>query len=99
MKKVVVLKDAATDVQKARDFYENLEPGVGKYFSDYILSELQILSNTGGIHPLVFGYHRMLSAKFPYAVYYRVKQYHIEVVAVLDLRRNPTSNFTELSDR
>lgn len=39
MKKVVVLKDAAEDIQKARDFYENLESGTGKYFSDSILSE------------------------------------------------------------
>lgn len=99
MKKVVVLKEAVEDIQKARDFYEHLESGAGEYFSDSLISELQKLSNTGGIHPIMLGYHRMLSNKFPYAVYYRLKQYHVEVVAVLDMRQKPTSNFTELSKR
>lgn len=99
MKKVVVLKDAADDIQKARNFYERLESGAGKYFSDSIISELQKLSNTGGIHPVMLGHYRMLSSKFPYAVYYRIKQDLIEVVAVLDMRRNPISNVKKLTDR
>jgi len=45
----------------------------------------------------VHGYHRMLSAKFPYAVYYDVVQDQIRVRAVLDCRRNPKWELGSLS--
>ena len=45
----------------------------------------------GGIHPKFFGYHRMLSKRFPYAIYYRFEKEEDVVVVyrVLDLRRDP----------
>ncbi|MBA2432907.1 MAG: hypothetical protein H0V56_12475 [Chthoniobacterales bacterium] len=39
--------------------------------------------------PMEFGYHRALSKRFPFGVYYLVKEEVIEVYAVLDLRRDP----------
>jgi plasmid stabilization system protein ParE len=43
----------------------------------------------GGIHEVDFGYHRSLSKRFPFAIYYRVDGNVVTVVAVLDARRNP----------
>jgi len=34
-------------------------------------------------------YHRLLSKRFPFAVYYRVENDTVLVYAVLDCRRNP----------
>jgi len=99
MKKVVVLDDAAKDIEMGRDFYENLDPGAGDYFTESILSDLVKLSKTSGIHPIVFGYYRMLATKFPFAIYYQTNKKRTEVVAILDLRRNPILNYTELSER
>jgi len=99
MKKVVVLNDAAADIELGRDFYENLDPGAGDYFTESILSDLDKLSKISGVHPVIFGYHRMLAAKFPFAIYYRTNKKRTEVVVVLDLRRNPILNYTELSER
>ena len=36
-----------------------------------------------------FGFHRALSKRFPFGVYYRVEDAAILVYAVLDLRRDP----------
>jgi len=99
MKKVVVLDDAAKGIEIRRDFYENLDPYAGNYFTNSILSDLDKLSKYSGIHPKVFGYHRMLATKFPFAIYYQTNKKRTEVVAILDLRRNPILNYTELSER
>ena len=39
---------------------------------------------------MVFGYHRLLAKRFPFAVYYRVIDNAVIVFAVLDCRRNPS---------
>ena len=99
MKKVVILTDAATDIEKGRDFYNSIDPGAGDYFVRSILSDLDKLPEISGVHPIVFGYHRMLATKFPFAIYYQSNEKGIEVVAILDLRRNPIVNYTDLKER
>lgn len=99
MKELIVLIDAATDIEKGRDFYNNIDPGAGDYFVKSILSDLDKLPEISGVHPTVFGYHRMLATKFPFAIYYHTNEKQIEVVAVLDLRRNPIVNYSDLRDR
>ncbi|WP_372906604.1 type II toxin-antitoxin system RelE/ParE family toxin [Rhodohalobacter sp.] len=99
MKKVLVLNDAATDIEKGRDFYNSIDPGAGDYFARSILSDLDKLSEIYGVHPIVFGHHRMLASRFPFAIYYRTNNNQIEIVAVLDLRRNPIVNYTGLRER
>jgi len=44
-----------------------------------------------GVHRRVFGYHRLLAKRFPYAVYYRVEENRVAIVPrVLDLRQAPS---------
>jgi len=47
---------------------------------------------TAGVHPVHFGqYHRLLSRRFPFAIYYRIDEgQHVLVYAVLDCRRHPS---------
>ena len=42
-----------------------------------------------GIHALHFGYQRLLSKRFPFAIYYRLQKDFVRVYAILDCRRNP----------
>lgn len=44
-----------------------------------------------GIHQVTYAYHRCLSKRFPFAIYYRVEGELVRVHAVLDCRRNPSS--------
>lgn len=75
---------------RGREFYEKQGEGLGDYFETSLASEIESLKLYFGVHQTVHGYHRMLSSKFPYAVYYDVKEDQIRVRAILDCRRDPT---------
>jgi hypothetical protein len=89
MRRIVVLESAAEDIERGREFYDLQEMGVGIYFEDTILSDIESLSLFHGIHAIHFGLHRMLSERFPFGIYYREASEATQVFAVLDLRRNP----------
>lgn len=42
-----------------------------------------------GIHKSIHGYYRLLSKRFPYAIYYKMDGEQIVVWRVLDCRQNP----------
>jgi hypothetical protein len=86
---VVVLEDAAADIESGRQFYDSCEAGIGTYFADSIFADLEWLVSLAGIHPIHFGFHRMLCKRFPYAIYYEVEAETAFVYAILDLRRDP----------
>ena len=54
MKRVIVLADAAEDIETARDFYEAQETGVGEYCVDSLLSDIESLGLFSGIHDSAF---------------------------------------------
>lgn len=87
--RIKVLSSAVEDLHAGRLFYENQGEGVGAYFYDSLFSDIDSLALYAGIHPMVYGYHRMLSKRFPYAVYYSVENDLAIVWRVLDLRRHP----------
>jgi hypothetical protein len=96
---VVVLEDAAADLEAGRRFYESREPGVGDYFVESRLSDLDSLVLYAGIHGRHFGLHRMLSKRFPFAIYYEVEAETAYVYAILDMRRDPVWLRSELAKR
>jgi hypothetical protein len=99
VKKIVVLEEAAEDIERARDFYDLLEAGVGDYCADSLFTDIERLSLFHVIHAKHFGFHRMLADRFPFGIYYRENKTVTEVFAVLDLRRDPAWLRAELSKR
>lgn len=87
--KVRILESARNDLRDGCRFYEQQQEGAGEYFLDVLFSEIDSLVRLAGIHPVRHGFNRMLSEKFPYAVYYRVEGEEVVVRAVLDCRRDP----------
>ncbi|MEA3232600.1 MAG: type II toxin-antitoxin system RelE/ParE family toxin [Thermodesulfobacteriota bacterium] len=88
--KLRILSAALDDLSKGRSFYEKQGEGLGSYFFDSLFSDIDSLTLYGGIHPKFFGYYRMLSKRFPYAIYYKLENQSVAVVwRVLDLRRDP----------
>jgi plasmid stabilization system protein ParE len=87
--KIEILSDAAEDLLAGFHFYEHQSPGLGNYFLDSLYSDIDSLLLFGGIHCVVYGKHRSLSKRFPYAIYYSVEADTVRVHAVLDCRRNP----------
>jgi hypothetical protein len=53
---------------------------VGDYFLNSLFSDIDSLALYAGIHVKIFGYHRMLSTKFPYAIYYDFKDSEIIII-------------------
>jgi hypothetical protein len=88
--KIKILSAAGADLEEGYQFYESQSPGLGSYFLDSLYSDIDSLAYFGGIHQVVFGYHRQLSKRFPFAVYYRIINDVVVVFAVLDCRRNPS---------
>lgn len=87
--RIKILSSAVEDLHAGRLFYETQAEGVGTYFFDSLFSDIDSLALYAGIHAKVFGYHRLLSKRFPYAVYYTVEKDLAVVWRVLDLRRHP----------
>jgi hypothetical protein len=87
---VEIIDDARQDLIEGFHFYERQERGLGAYFLDCLFSDIDSLQLYAGIHPVVFGQHRCLSKRFPFAIYYTVASDRVHVNAVLDCRRNPT---------
>lgn len=67
--KVQVLDEATDDLADGFRFYEKQAEGLGEYFLDSLWSDIQSLQLSGGIHAIHNGYHRLISKRFPYAVY------------------------------
>lgn len=89
--KVKILDSASRDLIIAYEFYEKQADGLGAYFIDSLLPDIDSLADSAGIHPVYFDkYHRALAKRFPFAIYYRVEDNLAVVYAILDCRRNPT---------
>jgi plasmid stabilization system protein ParE len=87
--KVEILDEAQNDLLDGFRFYENQSEGLGDYFLDSLFSDIDSLQIYAGVHSVHFGYHRLLSRRFPVAIYYRVARKTARVRAVLDCRRDP----------
>ncbi|MCX7545269.1 hypothetical protein [Marinicella gelatinilytica] len=89
--KLNILGSAKDDLIEGYYFYEQQQRGIGHYFLESLYLDIQDLISTAGIHPIVFNhFHRKLSNKFPFAIYYQTDQQEINVYAVLDCRKKPT---------
>lgn len=95
--KIEILDSAEDDLIDGFKFYENQSRGLGDYFLDSLFSDIESLRVYAGIHALHFGYHRLLSKRFPFAIYYRLHNEIIRVYAVLDCRRSPAWTRNRLS--
>ncbi len=68
--RIQALDEAENDLQEGREFYDRQEPGVGDYFAAALAADIESLMLYAGIHPVEFGFHRALSKRFPFGIYY-----------------------------
>ncbi len=96
--KIQILDEAKADLIEGFLFYEKKSAGLGRYFLDSLYSDIDSLLLYAGIHRKIYKSHyRLLSKRFPYAVFYRINETSIMVDAVLDCRKNPKSIENRLS--
>lgn len=89
VKEVRVLEEAVIDLEQGKQFYDNQEIGVGNYFWDSLIADIESLQIYAGVHIKQFSLHRMYAKRFPYAIYYYTENAVAFVVAVLPMRRKP----------
>jgi plasmid stabilization system protein ParE len=88
--RIEFLEQAKRDLLEGYWFYESQQTGLGEYFLQHIYADIESLHNFAGIHSKAYsGYHRLLSKRFPYAVYYKLANDTAFIYAVVDGRRNP----------
>jgi len=98
-RQILLQVEAVQDLDAGFAFYESKESELGYYFIDSLLADLDALSFYAGIHPRYFGFFRMLSKRFPYAIYYDIQQEVVSVAAILNMRKDPLFIRKELGER
>jgi len=99
IKNIVVLEEVSYDLKIGEIFYNKQSLGLGSYFRDSIMSDIESLWLYGGVHKKQFGLYRLLSKRFPYGIYYDLEDNIITVVAILDMRINPKNMAVYLYNR
>jgi plasmid stabilization system protein ParE len=93
LKRIRILSAARCDPVVGYQFYEGQAEGIGRYFLDSLFSDIESLRIHAGVHAVVFGrYQRLLSRRFPWAVYDRIEDEEVRIFAVLDSRRDPSAH-------
>ena len=96
--RIVILRSAIEDLIRGQAFYERQGEGLGDYFEEALSADIDSLRLFAGIHAWAYGCRRMLSAKFPFAIYYDVVGDQVRVRAILDCRRDPKRIQNRLRD-
>ncbi len=91
MNSIGISDEALEDLDDGFWFYEKKEPGLGDYFTNHLMADIEGLKVTGGIHRQPYrNLHWLISRTFPWAIYYTYTASHVTVVGVIDCRRDPT---------
>ncbi|NIM52619.1 MAG: type II toxin-antitoxin system RelE/ParE family toxin [Gemmatimonadales bacterium] len=82
--------EAAADIADARLWYEDRRPGLGAAFEEAVAAAITFVRDTPQAFPVVHrDVRRVLLHRFPYALYYRIEDNKIRVIACLHMRRHP----------
>jgi plasmid stabilization system protein ParE len=88
--RIEILDKAERDLIEGFRFYEDQAEGLGSYFLTNLYADIDSLNVSAGIHRKPYKhYHRLLSRRFPFAIFYTIKEDTVIIYAVLDCRRNP----------
>lgn len=83
-------KEAESDIENASIWYEGQLLGLGHEFLDKIDKTLDTVQKNPLMYPVVHrNTRRALIGKFPFAIYYRILERIILIIAVMHGSRNP----------
>ncbi len=96
---VYILEEAVDDLNEGRSFYDLQGTGVGDYFWDCLVSDIESLVLYAGIHSMKYGLYQIFSRRSPYAIYYEIVKEIAYVAAILPMRRDPAWILEQLKQR
>ena len=87
---MIILPEAETDLEYARDWYERQRDGLGDAFLLAMEEVLERIDRTTDMNAVVHQtVRRALTRRFPYAVYYQIEGDEVVVVGVFHAGRDP----------
>ena len=87
---IEILDKAEDDLVNGFAFYDAQQTGLGAYFRESLSSDIESLRIHGGVHRVVYrNFHRALSKRFPFAIFYTVSGNTVFIHAIVDCRRKP----------
>jgi plasmid stabilization system protein ParE len=91
MARVLILPRALSDVEEARNWYEEQREGLGLEFYESFEASLRVIRRFPAMYPVVLrDIRRCLMGRFPYGIIYRIAEPDgIILVAVLHGSRDP----------
>ena len=90
MKSALFRPAAAADLEEAALWYEAQRSGLGREFLDAAEAALkQVMANPKGYAVAYEDRRRLLLARFPYSLVYRLIGDDVVVIAVVHAKRNP----------
>ncbi len=87
--RIQIQPEAENDLVLGFEFYEEISAGLGFYFLRCLYEDIDQLQSLAGIPAREFGFQRIKSRRFPFAIFYEVQGDVVIVFAVIDWRRNP----------
>ena len=97
--KIKLTGGAERDIERGCDFYRKVDLDLAIYFNDCISADIDSLRLYAGIHASVDGWHFTFANRFPFVIWYGVRDDIAIVYAVLDGRRDPSDNDATLRER
>ena len=90
--RLLIRRQAKSDLRQAVRWYEGQSPGLGREFVAEVEATLtRIGENPLQYQPIYREVRRAIPHKFPYGVFYRAEQDSIVVFAIVHLHRDPAS--------
>lgn len=87
---MIIRPEAEADLANARDWYERQRAGLGAEFLLCVEEVLERIGRTPEMYRVVHhDVRRVLTRRFPYAVYYRIAVNEVVVLGILHTRRDP----------
>lgn len=89
-RRLILRRDAERDASRAAAWYQSRQAGLEDAYLNELDRVLRQICETPEAFPLVLGAtRRALLRRFPYAVFFRLGEGFVEVVAVFHMRRSP----------
>jgi plasmid stabilization system protein ParE len=87
---LIISPEAEDDLASAQAYYEGQREGLGDEFLVCVEEAFEAIQGLPEVHPKIFQeLRRRRAPRFPYAIFYRVDDDQITVVAVCHTSRDP----------
>ncbi|MBN7799148.1 type II toxin-antitoxin system RelE/ParE family toxin [Parahaliea mediterranea] len=84
-------EEAERDLEEAAFWYESQKPGLGHEFLDTVLGMVEAIEQNPRSYPVVHrNVHRTVLPRFPFAIFYLVREAEILIISVMHGSRHPS---------